>query len=641
MAQGISPDTIEYVRSQADIVQVVSEYVTLTKAGSNFKACCPFHQEKTPSFVVSPGKQLYHCFGCGAGGNVFGFLMRQEGLTFGEAVKLLAGRLGIQVREESRAPEKERLKESLFGLYDFATRFYHGALLNSPDAENARNYLKKRNLAGNAVKEFSLGYAPAGWDSFLCAAKKKGFSEELLLTGGLVKKNSEGGLYDAFRNRVMFPIHGLTGKVIAFGGRTLEENQPKYINSPETPIYQKGQTLYNLNRAKKNLSNNDPVIVVEGYTDVIRLVLNGIDNVVASLGTAFTQSQARLLKRYTTDVVFVFDFDSAGKAATGRGIDVLLAQDLGVKFVFLPSGKDPDEFVQAQGEQSFRALVDKAMTFVDFYVERDRAGWDENEIESKVKTANTLASLVAKIPDPIRREEYFRLAASRLKIRPEILLQASQKSGFTDKIEVEARRVENQLRHDERKCMWLIRMLFERPEHRGIVRENLDFTIIRNDALKKILETILDDNADITNENALFDRIQDEDTQRMFSRLVFDKAGPETFYPVEWWTAFIASHQKKEALANVLKEIREAEKANNHELLTELYRRKTELNRGLKNIKEQMKEIPVYGDVENKDDKLASAIAEIREREMRRAERAGDAKLVNEWKKRNAAECSG
>ena len=298
MAYGIPQETIDRVRTQTDIVQVISEYLTLKKAGSNFRALCPFHKEKTPSFNVNPAKQIFHCFGCGVGGNVFSFLMRHEGFAFPEAVRFLAERVGIEIKQEQTAPGQGEIRERLLELYEYARRFYHQCLLKSPKAEGARKYLEQRQLSERAIETFSLGYAPKEWDSFLSAARRKGFKPDLLLEGGLAKKSAEGRVYDAFRNRVMFPIWGLSAKVIAFGGRTLGEDRAKYINSPETTIYHKGNILYNLNRAKKEISNRDSVIVVEGYTDAIRLVLGGIENVVASSGTAFTQAQARLLKRY-------------------------------------------------------------------------------------------------------------------------------------------------------------------------------------------------------------------------------------------------------------------------------------------------------------------------------------------------------
>lgn len=593
MAYGIPQETIELIRSQADIVQVISEYVTLRKAGANYKACCPFHKEKTPSFVVSPAKQLYHCFGCGAGGNVIGFLMRQEGFAFGEAVRYLAERMGIQIKEVQSAPGQKELRERLFELYGFATGFFHKGLLNSPQAEHARNYLQKRELSIDAIKQFSLGYAPPGWNTLLSAASKKGFSEDLLLQAGLAKKSPEGRIYDTFRNRILFPIWGLSGKVVAFGGRALEEDQPKYINSPETPIYQKGQLLYNLHRAKGSVSNTGSVIVVEGYTDVIRLVLGGIENVVASSGTAFTQAQARLIKRYASEVVLVFDSDSAGIEATRRGIEVLLAEDLDVKVAVLPSGKDPDEFLLKHGAQAFRDVVSEAANFVEFHVKSALAGQTGAKLENKIKTANTLASLVGRIPDPVRREEYLRLVAGRLGINPEVLLQASQKSGFADRIEEEVRHFEKQIKHEEKESMWLIKLLLERPDCVGKVRENIDTALIQNEALRHLFDTIFEFEGNSLEENAVLDRVQTEEAQQILSRLMFEKAGPELLYPLEWWIAFIRSRQEEKKLSALSREIAEAEHDGDMELLERLLAQKLRLNRGLAEIRNEMTAIPV------------------------------------------------
>jgi DNA primase len=593
MAYGIPQETIERVRTQADIVQVISEYLTLKKAGGNFRALCPFHKEKTPSFMVSPSKQIFHCFGCGAGGNVFGFLMRQEGFTFPESVRFLAERVGIQVKEETLAPGQVEIRERLFELNEFARRFYCQCLKKSPKAEHAREYLKKRHLAGDAVREFSLGFAPGEWDSFLSAALKKHFSRELLLQAGLAKKSPEGRVYDAFRNRIMFPIWGLSGKVIAFGARALEENQPKYINSPETPIYHKGGILYNLNRAKKSISAERSVIVVEGYTDAMRLALSGIENVVASSGTAFTNAQARLIKRYAGEVVLVFDSDSAGMAAAGRGIEVLLAEDLSVRVAVLPAGNDPDEFVLEGGAEAFGQVIAEAKNFVEFHIESAIAAKDGGGIESKIKTTNLLATLVGKIPDPIRREEYLRLVSSRLDVKPEVLLQASRKSGSRDRIEEEVKHFERRLERDEKEYMWLVRMLMHRPECIRTVREHLDVESIQNEALRELFVAVLQCEDNRMDESVLFDMVQSERAQQMLSMLVFENVGPELMYPIDWWIGFIRSRQQENALKELSRKISEAESEGSADKLENLLKRKSELKRALAEARKSLMEISV------------------------------------------------
>ena len=601
MAYSIPQDTIERVRSQADIVQVVSEYLTLKKAGGNFRALCPFHQEKTPSFMVSPSKQIYHCFGCGAGGNVFGFLMRQEGFTFPEAVRFLAERMGIQIKEHRRAPGEGELRERLFELYDFATRFYSRCLLKSPESEHAREYLRRRQISEEGIREFSIGHAPSGWDAFLsAAARKKEFSKKLLVEAGLAKKSAEGRIYDTFRNRIMFPIWGLSGKVIAFGGRALEEDQPKYINSPETPIYQKGQILYNLNRAKKSISNKDSVVVVEGYTDVIRVATSGIENVVASSGTAFTQSQARGIKRYAAEVVLVFDSDSAGIAAAGRGVEVLLGEDLGVKVAVLPSGKDPDEFVLENGAEAFDEIVAGAGNFVEFHVENALAAPNGAGLEEKIKVANMLATLVGKIPDPIRREEYLRLVASRLGIKPDALLQASQKGGSTDRIEEEVRHTEQTLKREEEEYLWLAKMLIERPERVSSVREHLDAASIENEALRQLIETIFRCEGERIDENSLFDRLESEEAQRLLSRLVFEEAfRKDPLYIPEWWRGHKEGREEKLKSGKLTEQISEAERKGDIDLLRKLLAEKTEKKRNLACIIANVKEVSVDSSAES------------------------------------------
>ena len=594
MAYGIPQETIERVRTQADIVQVISEYLTLKKAGSDFQACCPFHQEKTPSFKISPSKQIFHCFGCGAGGNVFGFLMRQEGFTFPESVRFLAERVGIQIKEEKLAPGQGELRERLFELHEFARRFYCQCLQKSPKAAHAREYLEKRQLAGDATKEFSIGFAPREWDAFLSAALKKRFSRELLLQAGLAKKSPEGRVYDGFRNRIMFPIWGLSGKVIAFGGRTLEENQPKYINSPESPIYHKGSILYNLNRAKKSISAEDAVIVVEGYTDAIRLALSGIENVVASSGTAFTKAQARQIKRYAGAVVLVFDADSAGMAAAGRGIEVLLAEDLGVKVAVLPTGSDPDEFVLNGGAEAFGKITAGARNFVEFHIENALTAEGGGGIEGKIKTANLLATLVGKIPDPIRREEYLRLVSSRLEVKPETLLKDSQKTGSRDRIEEEIRRPERDFSREENEHMWLIKMLIECPENIESVRTHLDLGSIQNGALRELLEVILQVEGKRVDESVLFDRVQSEEAQTLLSKLMFEEAyRRDPLYPPQWWSRHREGREERKAFKDLSKEIAEAERSGNKEYLFKLLREKRSKKLNMAEIVETIKVVPV------------------------------------------------
>jgi len=583
MGYGIPQETIERVRTQADIVAVIGEYLTLKKAGGNFKALCPFHQEKTPSFMVNPSKQIFHCFGCGAGGNVFSFLMQQEGFTFPEAVRFLADRVGIQIKEERLAPGEGELRERLFELHEFARRFYHKCLLKSPAAAHAREYLEKRQFSGDATKQFSIGFAPSEWDSFLSAAIKKGFSRDLLLQAGLAKKSADGRVYDSFRNRIMFPIWGLSGKVIAFGGRTLEENQPKYINSPETPIYHKGTILYNLNRAKKSISSKDSVIIVEGYTDAIRLVLSGIENVVASSGTAFTQAQARLVKRYAGAVVQVFDHDAAGESATERGFEILLSEGLTVKYAEL-AGMDPDEFVLERGAEAFNDVIAKAGDFVDFYIEKGLKKSDGNELENKVKTANLLAGLVGKIPDPIRREEYLRVVSSRLDVKPDALLQASRKGGSRDTIEEGVTHFDRRLRREEKEYMWLVKMLIHQPDNIGAVREHLDVESIQNAALRELFDAVFSFEDGMIEENALLDKVQGEVAQQMLSKLMFEDAFRESpLYIPQWWQEHKKDREEGQRFNDLNKEIVEAEKKGDikhlNRLLSEKYSRGERLDK--------------------------------------------------------------
>ncbi len=369
MTKNIPREFIDQVLSKINIVDIIDSYVTLKKFGSNYKACCPFHDEKSPSFVVSPAKQIYHCFGCGVGGNAISFMMEHDHMSFVDAISELAHRahLSIPVSANLVAPAKPQ--QQLYDLMQEATQFYE---LQLRQTERPKTYVIQRGLSGGIAKQFALGYAPSAWDKLLQHLRYKKFSIDDMSTAGLVSQKEQNKAYDKFRDRIMFPIHDRQGRIIAFGGRVLDQGEPKYLNSPETPIFHKGNELYGLYQWLKSQRRDDSVIVVEGYMDVLALVQQGLTNVVGTLGTATTEQHLQLLCRYTDKIVFCFDGDNAGKKAAWRALTVALPKlksNKTLSFMFLPDGEDPDTYVRQQGKVGFEHSMRQAITLSEFFVQ--------------------------------------------------------------------------------------------------------------------------------------------------------------------------------------------------------------------------------------------------------------------------------
>jgi len=389
-----SQETIEKVREACDIVEIVGEHVSLKKSGQNFKGLCPFHSERTPSFTVSPAKQVYHCFGCGAGGNVISFVMQAENLSFTEALRALAKRKGVELPRERS--ESDSVTASILSAMEFAVSFYKKQL-GSASGKKARDYLETRAIAKETQEEFGLGYAPPGWDG-LSGAARRYFPEAVLVQAGLlVTRESGTGTYDRFRDRLMFPVLSTSGRPIGFGARAFGEAEAKYINSSDSPVFQKGNVLYGLYQARRPVRATDLALVVEGYTDLLSLYQNGFKNVVASCGTAFTAEQARVLKRYTRDTVLIYDGDEAGIQAARRALSVFLGGGLKVRVVCLPSGHDPDSFVRDQGSDKLNELVEQAWSITEFVL---RTSPERMNRETRLRT---LMDVYAVIEDAIYR----------------------------------------------------------------------------------------------------------------------------------------------------------------------------------------------------------------------------------------------
>jgi DNA primase len=422
----ISDTQIEQVRSRADIVEIVGAHVRLRKAGRNFVGLCPFHGEKTPSFTVNREKGFFHCFGCGAGGTVFNFIMRMDGATFPEAVRSLASRYGITIAEErQRDPRASAERESMLKAAEVAGEFFAHVLWEEKAGAPAREYLKKRAIDAATAKAFKLGFAPAG-TSLTAALTKRGLLEAGLRIG--VVKGAGGQASDMFRNRLMFPIQDAAGRVIAFGGRVLDSGMPKYINSPESPLYSKSRNLYGLAQARAAIAKADRAIVVEGYIDAIALAQAGFNETVASLGTALTVDQLRLLGRYTRNVFACFDGDQAGHSASIRALRVFLEAGLLGRGIFIPQGFDPDTLVKQRGAQSFAALIDSAQLLADYFVHSEAAAAG-NSLSGRARAAEHVAEVLALVSNAFEFDLLTRKASEMLGVREDLLRAQSRKGG--------------------------------------------------------------------------------------------------------------------------------------------------------------------------------------------------------------------
>ena len=437
------PDAILHqIQDRLDIVEVISGYLTLRRAGKNFKANCPFHGEKTPSFMVSPDKQIFHCFGCGEGGNVFGFVMKIEKKDFREAAESLAERAGVEIPKDTGIdPKVEERTRQFYLLHTKAAEFYHQFLLSRKEAHAARAYLENRGLSRDTIIQFKLGFAPETWDAFYSSVKGE-TADAILEKSGLVVAKKEGGFYDRFRNRIIFPITDSKGACIAFGGRVMDDSVPKYLNSPETEIYSKGRNLYGLFQARKAIREIDAVVVVEGYMDLISCFQGGVENVVASCGTALTTEQARLLKRHTKNVYIVYDADKAGESATLRGLEIFIEEGMEVKIVRLPEGEDPDSFVKKQGGEGFRRTLEAAKNLFDYKLDLLKTKHDASTIEGKVKIANDLVSLFSRVQNEILRSAWTKALAKELSLSEESLVAEMKKSAQRPGGKTQARPVE-------------------------------------------------------------------------------------------------------------------------------------------------------------------------------------------------------
>ncbi len=569
------------VKQQADIVRVVGEYVRLKKSGQNFSGLCPFHSEKTPSFAVHPVKQIYHCFGCGVGGDVFKFVMEMEKISFPEAIRAVAEKCGIAVPQaRERSPEERRENQQRTSLVDMhreAAAFFAQQLNGTPEGRAAKAYLLDRGLDSEAMARFGIGFAPSGGEALLRVMKQK-HPEKVLEVSGLFSRDQSERLYDRFRRRVMFPIANESGKIVAFGGRALGDDLPKYLNSPETPIYSKSNILYHLDRAKESLRQRDFAVLVEGYMDAIAVALAGISNVVASCGTSLTEPQVKLLNRFTRRIIVNYDPDTAGQAATERSLSILLEQGVEVRVLALPGGKDPDSFIRAEGAAAYTKLLNEAPPYVDYLISR-ASKMDLTSAEGKLRAVNFLMPYVQRIPDRILRSEWATRIAQQLHIEEPVLRESMRKAANERRSEVKVR--PEFAGHAEKAAeRRLVQMLIEADEFRSQLAQQIRVEELHLGLeTERILAVLVGacESGERPDAATLAMALEDRDRRLLFE-IAFETAATPTWEGAESCLMVLRRHRVDQELAVVQKQI-EAQPATawTSGELRRLFERKQEL----------------------------------------------------------------
>ena len=525
-----SDELIDEIKSSNDIVDTISQYVRLKRSGRNFFGLCPFHKEKSPSFSVSPDKQIFHCFGCGVGGNVIHFISKIENLDFRETLEFLAERSGIELptSENEQFNKRQVLKDKVFKINEETAQFYHENLYK-PTAKAAQEYVKTRKLNNTTLKSFLIGYSGT-YNELYKHLKQKGFGDEEILASSLVNKNDRGQFIDRFRNRLIIPIMDIRGKVIAFGGRVLDKSLPKYINSPENIVYSKGRNLFGLNIAKKG--NLDKIVIVEGYMDAISLYQRGITNVVASLGTALTEAQGRLLRKYAGQVIISYDSDAAGQAATLRGLEILKNLGCDVRILQMDDGKDPDEYVIKYGSGRFNLLIEKAISLVEFKIKVLKNKYNLESTNDKIKFLQEIAKILLNIDSQIELEIQIDNISKNYEISKEAIYAELNKIKYNNRKEENKNKVKpNIIKKEDRKIdeatirreNFIIYLLINgNNEQRQKIKNNIkqeEFKYTLNKEIIKNIYEYIEQNKEITN---ILDNMDDQELIGHFTNLMAD-----------------------------------------------------------------------------------------------------------------------
>ncbi len=545
---------LEEIKARVDIVDLISEYVHLKQAGQNWKGLCPFHTEKTPSFTVSPAKQIYHCFGCGNGGDIFTFIVRYENISFPEALGILAKKAGVTLKESRKGTMGTGEKETLLNMHRDATRFFQQSLAKN---SKAGDYLRGRGIGSDIQEMFSLGYAVNSWNALLTHLTHKGYKTETIRKAGLANQGSKG-TYDTFRDRIVFPICDFKGDVVAFGGRSIDGSEPKYLNSPETTIFNKRRVLYGLDRARNSIKQAGYALLMEGYLDVITAHIHGFSNSVAPLGTALTQEQGKLIKRFTENATIVFDSDQAGIKAAKNAANVLLESGLNVEVLSVPDKEDPDSLLRKKGKETFQKLLENPLSVVDFFI---RQGGSKHLI------AREALETISRAPDNILQDEYIKMLSEKLNVNER-------------NVRDEFKKIKKQIKGGYKKSspppprhkrrpgdeLYIIKLLLQMPEKAGEVSGILPVGDFKDSTLRSIFEKIKNG---ITGFNELVARCEGEEKDLLTEVSLSD----DIEEPEKALSDCIRRFQekKKEAILKDLQvRIKDAESRKDRELLDEL-----------------------------------------------------------------------
>ena len=613
MASFIPEDKISEIKNAADIVDIVSESVLLKKAGKNYTGLCPFHSEKTPSFTVSPDKQIFHCFGCSTGGNVFSFLMKQEGLSFPEAARRLAKRYGVDIPNKPLSPAQKRRiseRENLFDVNRRAGDFYHQALLKSPEGQNARLYLSKRGFSRQTIDAFKIGFALDGWDHLLRFFSNRRISPRLLEKSGLfLPRKNKTGFYDRFRNRIMFPIFDVNAQIIGFGGRVLDDALPKYLNSPETAIYNKRQSLYGIHRAKNACRSSGSVFIVEGYLDLLALHQHGIENAVATLGTALTADHLKLLKRYASQMILVYDSDEAGIRSAKRCVetfwkehvdfrreDVFREDKADTRILVLPAGQDPDSYIQENGSDAFLHLASNAAGIITFLMD---CAIREHGLttEGKIRIVSDLLRPISAVNDPVARAIYIQRLAERVGVSESAVVEQVRAVSANEKrmsvnparpsierenidpgVALSGRGKSLMTEEGNRFERQIIAMMLQFPNILPEIKNLNTLKYFKNDYLKSVAETILEFNP-VTAEQVseLISGIADDEQQSLIAALSLQDESWNYSGCLKLLNTFVDTRQQARRKERLEEQILDAEKNNDHERLLTLLTKKQKL----------------------------------------------------------------
>lgn len=582
----IPDEIIAQILERTDIVQTISAYIPLKKAGRNYKALCPFHTEKSPSFVVNPDKQIYHCFGCAEGGNAINFVMKQERLEFPEAVRKMADRVGIVIPETGNVnPKIKDLKQSICQINELATQFYHQALMSErdPAVNAAREYLKGRGISSEIVQKFRVGFALDSWDGLLTFLRSKDINLSLLEKAGLIiAREKKDGYYDRFRNRIVFPIFDIKAQCVAFGARTMrKEDTAKYINSPETEVYVKGQHLYGFHLSKQAVTQEDHAIVVEGYMDFIMPFQAGVQNIVASLGTALTAEQIRLLRRYTQNVVMLYDTDKAGEAAIIRSLDLLIEEGMNVKVATLAEGDDPDSFIRKYGADALKERLKNSQSLFEYKLKWLREKHDGRTVEGRAKICGEMLPTINKFENAIIRAEYLRQLSQALSVSQEALFIESQKfvSMMNNQLrEIQPKKVVQPIAQPPRRVEWsILKLILEDEQFVSRTKEEVELSDFQDESIRNIITEIyrLFEEGKEINPVSLINSFSDERVLKIISSLSVEEAVEQDRDKMHQdCVARIIQDRVKSKRQYLVEQIRLAEKMGDHtalELLKEQF----------------------------------------------------------------------